>query len=130
MSQINYEQRDDIQVSRTMITFKEYYMKFIGTRDPQTTNGWGWFVDIELNSQPIKFIENNGMYKQSQNVSIPEIIKEYPSIRSMKSMKNLQHTSQIDEDDIKHRTNKICSTIIGHSVGIISLFICYFIIML
>lgn len=130
MSQINNKQRDDIQVSRSMMTFKEYYMKLIGTIDPQTTNGWGWFVDIELNSQPIKFIQNNGMYKQSQNVSIPEIIKEYPSIRSMKSMKNLQHTSQIDEDDIKHRTNNICSTIIGHSIGIIALFICYFIIML
>jgi len=132
MSQISYSEHQDIPLSLSMMTFKEYYMKFIGIRDPQLTNGWGWFVDIESNLEPIKYRQNNFRYKQSVNISMPETIKEYPSIRSMKSMKNLHDTSlmfQMDEDnDKKHRTNKTCSSIIGHSVGVIALFICFYII--
>ena len=133
MSQISYSQYQDIQLSSSMMTFKEYNMKFIGIKDPQLANGWGWFVDIESNLESIKHRQNNYFrYKPLVNVSMPETIKEYPSIRSMKSMKNLHDKSlmfQIDEDDDKkHRTNKKCSSIIGHSVGVIALFICCYII--
>lgn len=133
MSQINYGNYHDIQVSQSLMSFKEYCMKFIEIRDPQLTNGWGWFVDIELNSEPIKVVKNNYFtFKSTQNVSIHETIKEYPSIRSMKSMKNLHDTSlmfEMDEDDDKkHRTNKNIYTIIGHSVGVIALFVCCYVI--
>lgn len=126
MSQINYNEHQDIQLYPEMMTFKKYCNTTIV---PHLTNGWGWFVDIESNSEQIKHRQNNYF---TQNVSMLKTIKEYPSIRSMKSMKNLHDTSlmfQIDEDvDKKYRENNICSIMIGHIVGIISLFICFYII--
>jgi len=101
-------------------------MSFVGIRDPHLANGWGWFVDIELNSEPIRIQK---YHKASLNVSIPKTIQEYPSIRSMKSMKNLHDTSMIfemdDIDDSKHRTNSYIK-IISHTIGIIGVIVCYY----
>ena len=71
-------------------------------------NGWGWFVDVDLNTEPVRIVQNNITYKSSQNRSLLKTIQEYPSIRSMKSMKNLNDTSmmfEFDEYDNNHRTN-------------------------
>jgi len=106
---------NEMQISPSMMTFKEYYMQFICVNDSNLTNGWGWFVDIELNTEPIRIIQQN-RYK----MKIPTTIKEIPSIRSMKSMKNLHDASMIFDmdvdDNLKHRTNNnimICVNLIG-----------------
>ena len=116
----------EVVISPSMMTFREYYMSFIGIRDPHLANGWGWFVDIESNFEPIKVSKYQ---KPSKNVSILKTIKEYPSIRSMKSMKNLHDTSMIfemdDIDETKHRTNKYVN-IITHTLGLIGVIICYY----
>jgi hypothetical protein len=62
----------EVLTSPSMMTFREYYMSFIGIRDPHLANGWGWFVDIELNSEPIRVQRYK---KSSQFVSIPNTIE-------------------------------------------------------
>lgn len=105
--------------SLSMKTFKEYYL----------VNGWGWFVDIELNAEQI-MMKKKLYYKPPQCVTVPKTIKEYPSIRSMKSIKNLHEismTSEINDDnDKKHITNN--GNIIRHTLGLIAITICYFIV--
>ena len=132
MSQNFTSLQKEVSVSTSMLTFKDYHMRFIGIKDPHLANGWGWFVDIELNSEPIRMIEPSYHYTPSQYVTLPKTIKEYPSIRSMKSMKNLHDTSmlfEIDNDDVKHRTNN-CSYgyIITHTFELIVIIIYYFMI--
>lgn len=130
MSQSFNSIQKEVSMSPSMMTFKEYYMSFIGIKDPHLANGWGWFVDIELNSEPIRVIKPVYHYKPSKYVSVPKTIQEYSSIRSMKSMRNLHDTSMIfemDEDYIKHRTNSFSyGNIVTHTIGIIGLVICYF----
>lgn len=120
-----------VKMSPIKMTFRDYYLAFVELNEPYLANGWGWFVDIELDYEPIKNLPNNNRYKTSQNVSIPKTIQEYPSIRSMKSMRNLHDTSMMFEmDDVyddKHRTNKHFGSIITHSVGLITLIFVYFI---
>jgi len=101
------------------ISFKEYYL----------VNGWGWFVDIE-NSEPIKQKQHFYGYKQCQCVIVPKPIKEYPIIRSMKSIKNLHEISNKfdindDKDKKQDRTNNssYCN-IITHTIGLIGIVIC------
>lgn len=129
MSQNLHPIQKEVVTSPYMMTFKEYYMAFIGIRDPYLANGWGWFVDIEINSEPIKTTKYKyNRIKPSQYVSIPSTIKEYPSIRSMKSMTNLYDTSMIfdmDDDLEKHITNKL-PNICLHGFCIISLFTIYY----
>lgn len=132
MSQNFTSLQKEVLQSPSMMTFKDYYMRFNGIRDPHLANGWGWFVDIELNSEPIRMINPSYHYIPSQYVTLPKTIKEYPSIRSMKIMKNLQDTSmlfEIDDDDVKHRTNNFSyCNIITHTFGLIGIIIiCYFI---
>jgi len=103
MSKRLYNNRETF-TSQSIMTFKDYYMKFIGINDSNLSNGWGWFVDIELNSEPIRSIQNNN--KTRNNIAITK--KEYSSIRSMKSMNNLYDTSMMfdmDEFNEIHKTN-------------------------
>jgi hypothetical protein len=127
-----------LALSSTMMTFNEYFTKFVRT-DTNLANGWGWFVDIELNEEPTRVIHNrfnNSIFNKNKyrynihKISLPSTIKEYPSIRSMKSMTNLNDTSMIFEMDgdynKKHRTNNYvmaCTNIIG----IITLALCYYV---
>ena len=103
-------------------SLQEYYIKVVEIKDSYIGNGWGWFVDLDLKtiskSKPIKIIQN---YKSSQNT-----IKEYPSIRSMKSMTNLH---QMNNEMNNHKnfykySNFICINLIG----IITFTIIYYII--
>jgi len=111
----------------SIMPFREYYMSFVGIRVPYLENGWGWFVDIELNSEAIGIQKYK---KLSQYFLIPKTIQEYPSIRSMKSMNNLHDTSMIFEmnnvDNSKHRMNRFVSIVIDTLVGIIGVFLCYY----
>lgn len=128
---INYNSQE-IKMSPIKMTFRDYYLAFVELNEPYLANGWGWFVDIELNNEPIKNLPNNNSYiryKPSQNISVPKTIQEYPSIRSMKSMRNLHDTSmmfEMDDNDNKHRTNKYFGSIITHSVGLITLIVVYY----
>ena len=109
-------------------SLQEYYIKVVEIKDPYIGNGWGWFVDLDLTSfpksKPIKIIQN---YKSSQNT-----IKEYPSIRSMKSMTNLHQMNNEMKNQIylnNHKnlykySNFICINLIG----IITFTIIYYII--
>lgn len=81
MSQNFTSLQKEVSVSKSMMTFKDYHMRFIGIINPHLANGWGWFVDIELNSEPIRMIEPSYHYKSSQYVTLPRTIKEYHSIR-------------------------------------------------
>ena len=114
-------------------SFQEYYIKVVEIKESYIGNGWGWFVDLDLKSisksKPIKIIQN---YKSSQ-VHINSI-KEYPRIRSMKSMQNLHQmnnemNNQINNLRINHMnlykySNFICINLIG----IITFTIIYYII--
>ena len=84
-----------IELSQSIIgSFKNYFMKFTSKELYLTdTDSWGWFVDIDLYNNP--FRNSNGLLDKkyskifSKNVEILPTINELPSIRSMKSMKNL-----------------------------------------
>lgn len=99
------------------MTYKEYCMQIVETIaiDTSSTNDWGWFVDIELNPEPIKNTQNNSIYKPYQNVS-----NIYSTFRSIKKLQ--------DKYFINDRSNNVCFTIISNSIGVIVLFIGYFII--
>jgi len=121
----------EVSVSPSMMTFNEYYNSFVCIKESYLTKEWGCFVDIESNNEST--IKIHKYYaKPSRYVSIPKTIKEYPSIRSMKSFNNLNDTSMIfemEEDNSKHRTNNIIS-LIPHAFGLIGLVLCYFVIAL
>lgn len=120
--------QSEVQTNPSIKTFREYYMSFIVISDPYLENGWGWFVDVELNSEPIIIQQYK---KPSQYCSIPRTIQEYPSIRSMKSIQNLHDTSMIfemdDIDDSKHRTNRFVN-IVKNIVIIMIVILCYYLI--
>jgi len=119
--------RTEVQSSPSMMTtYKEYCMSFIDIKEEDLSNDWGWFVDIELDSEPIQIKRGP---KPSQYVSIMKTIPEYPSIHSMKSMLNLHDTSMIfkmdNVDNNKHKTNKGFS-VITHTIWLIVVIICYY----
>ena len=97
-------------------SLQEYYIKFTEIKDPYVGNEWGWFVDLDFKglhkSRPIQFIQK---YKSSSLTTI----KEYPSIRSMKSITNLyqmnnQMNNKIDNKiNVYKYTNFICINLIG-----------------
>ena len=89
------------------------------TREQYLANGWGWFVDIETGFEPL-------VQPPPQKVPVLKTINEYPSIRSMKSMKNLHDTSMMfkidDIDDSKHRTLNF----IKHAISLVGVALCYY----
>ena len=111
----------------TSLTFKEYYNYFIGVNQNQEINtntntnikgkciendcDWGWFIDLELNVNTNTNINNTNMikrFKSSKYISVPETIKEVPSIRSIKSINNLHDNFMIfemdNDDEYKNKT--------------------------
>ena len=118
-------------------SLQEYYIKVVEIKDPYIGNGWGWFVDLDLTSfpksKPIKIIQN---YKSSQ-IHL-NTIKEYPSIRSMKSMTNLhqmnnQMNNHMNNQMNNHMNNhknfyKYSNFICINLIGIITFAIIYYII--
>ena len=110
----------------SMTSFKEYFTTFVTLPNIQLSEGWGWFVDIESNTQcnyiPIPL---NNKYKQQpiKYVSIPPTINEIPRLRSFKSMRNLHDESMIfkmDEDLEKNHSYKHIGYVI-HSICILSI---------
>jgi hypothetical protein len=119
------------------MTFNEYFIKFVKS-DANLANGWGWFVDIELNEESSKILHNrfnNSIFNKNKyrynihKISLPSTIEEYPSIRSMKSMTNLNDTSMIfqniEDYNTKHITNNYIM-VYTNIIGIITLALCYY----
>jgi hypothetical protein len=86
-------------------------------REPQMENGWGWFVDVDIESS-ISFPVHKKIKKTKSchQVSIPK------TIRSMQSMRNLC------ELNTKKEEPHIITTYILHGFGFISFLFCYFIV--
>jgi|LakMenEpi03Aug12_release.lakeMendotaPanAssembly.Ray.scaffolds.fasta_scaffold1821472_2 hypothetical protein len=112
MSQINQK------FKTSSMTLREYYIKI---KEPYFSNEWGWFVDTELISRPTRVINRQ---------SVLQPIKEYPSIRSMKSIQNLH---DLEENNIYNNkkqnyysfTNLIYTNLIGMITFAIVCFIIY-----
>ena len=110
-------------------TLREYYIKFIEIKDPCIGNGWGWFVDLDLQkstpiqkSRPIQIIQNYKSY-----------INEYPRIRSTKSITNLYQMNNKNNNKINNKINnkmnlyKYTNFICINLIGIIMFTIIYYI---
>jgi hypothetical protein len=132
MSQSNYTEQKEVSISQSMMTFKDYYISFISSKEHSLTNDWGWFVDIEKNSETIKnkyYFKSK--FKSSRFIAVPQTIKEHGSIRSMKSMDNLQEPElifEMEEEEYKHRTNKVkfSKCIYCNLIGILTIGIIYY----
>jgi hypothetical protein len=112
-------------------SLQEYYIKFTEIKEHYAGNEWGWFVDLDFKgvqkSRPIQIIQN---YKASTLTTI----KEYPSIRSIKSITNLHQMNNKINNKINYKvdnkinfykyTNFICINLIG----IITFIMIYYII--
>ena len=118
--------------------FKEYCLSFIYTQNYELDNGWGWFVDTEL--QIIDDTHNcNRFIRPSKYASIPETIMEHSSIRrSMKSLKNIQETydakcSGSNNFELNNNlcmfNNEITNMICANTIGILSCAIIYYIVL-
>lgn len=97
---------NSIEISPSMVTFREYCKSFVDFRENDLENGWGWFVDMELNFESARINQYKNKYTRiSKCLHTPQTIKEYSSIRSRNSMSNLHDTSmifQMDTDDDKN----------------------------
>jgi hypothetical protein len=125
-----------LTVSPSKMTFNDYYMKFIGKNEANLANGWGWFVDIELNSEPVREIQNRSN-KYGLFTSLPT--KTNPGIQSKKSVRNLQDISmmfEMDQDNKegKNDHNKNSKTdnynynqLFTNCMGVLAVAICYYI---
>lgn len=76
-----------------IMSIKDYFMSYI-SNDIERTDSWGWFVDIDTtipfnNCAGLK-LKNKYPKIFSKDLTVLSTINEFPSIRSMKSMKNLQ----------------------------------------
>jgi len=114
--------------SSSVMSFKDYYIKSINLKNINFSDDWGWFIDIESN-----YPDTNKLFskyrKETQNIiNIPQTINELPSIRSLKSMRNLYDDLiilKIDEDLVKYNKYKRINYII-HSVCILGIIgVCY-----
>lgn len=122
-----------------LIKMEEYFTTIISIKDPILETGWGWFVDIDIESheQPKNVLKLSNTYqntKKQKQISL-QTIKECHSIRSMKSLHNLQDISEesyvfYGNNNIndKINTTSICYSIIIHIIGFTTLIFCYLII--
>jgi hypothetical protein len=101
---------------------KKILMKF---GDHQEKDGWGWFVDLELNYNNNIF--NKNKYNTSKQFSILETIREYPSIRSTKSINNF-HDKSVFEMEKKTKTNRNSFIYIRVITSLIIIFLVYILI--
>ena len=111
MSKDNLNKYIMVSISPFLMQFNNYYTRFIKTTDTNLSNDWGWFVDIELNSEPTKIVKNKNKYnKYKYKISVQPTIKEYSSIRSMKSIKNLHDTYNTFDVDENYNGNSNTNT--------------------
>jgi hypothetical protein len=87
--------------SLSMMTIKDYFITYTNLSSMQFSEGWGWFIDIESSQQGNFPLTNKYPRQIIKHVSIPPTINEVPSIRSFKSMRNLQEESMIFKMDEK-----------------------------
>jgi hypothetical protein len=116
-------ENNQITMSSTLLTIKEYFTTFSSLSNVQFSETWGWFVDIESNQVNFPIKSNKYPRYTSKHVYIPPTINEVPSIRSFKSMRNLHDHSMIfkmDEDFDKYHIYRNTGCLI-HSICIIGL---------
>ena len=109
--------------SSSIRTLKEYYTTFLQINEPylENCNDWGWFIDLDSTTsvKPKQVIKKN--YK-----SLLKPIKEYPSIRSMKSIPNLQEMDK-NKNNFYKVSNVICVNLICiNLIGIIMITMVYY----
>lgn len=105
----------------SMMTFQDYFTKYINISNIHLAEGWGWFVDIDINYQNNTHEYNKYYIQQSNYNCILPIINENRiyNIRSFKSMKNLKDQSthfEFDKID-RHKYVSYCV----HSICILGL---------
>ena len=104
----NSNTTNKMELSPYMLSFNDYYMKIIGINDNNLTNSWGWFIDIELNSEPKqKSISKYNCYNPLKLYAMDKS----ESMRSMRSMNNLHDTSMIFEMEEETTTNRNISNL-------------------
>lgn len=86
MSQKINDNLYDLRRFQSIISKK--ILKKFGIDYSTSGNGWGWFVDPELDYNN-KF--NKNKYATLKHISIPNTIQEYPRIRSIKSINNFHN---------------------------------------
>ena len=103
-----------ICISRYSMSFKNYNLCFKKDKDKETNLSndieWGWFVDTDVNSEPIPINKARNNF----HLPIPPTIYEYDyeyKNSSIKSMKNLHDNSMIfqmdnNEDNYCYEENK------------------------
>jgi hypothetical protein len=113
--------------SSSIMTLKEYYMTFLQINEPylENCNDWGWFIDLDLDSitsvKPKQVIK-----KKYKSLLTPINEKEYPRIRSMKSIANLQEMNKKTNYFYKV-SNVICINLICiNLIGIIMVTMVYY----
>ena len=92
----NFGINGGIELSQSMlVSLKDYFMSFASNEKKiSDADSWGWFVDIDINNGPSK--NGNGLLDKkyskifSKDLTVLSTINELPSIRYIKSMKNLQ----------------------------------------
>lgn len=111
--------------SLSLMSFKEYYMYFINLDIFNTDNEWGWFVDIESNYDNNKLLLYN-YHKPSKYIKKYSKIKECSSIRSMKSMKNLQEKLILIKNEEDYRFSQKLLILNTFTMVLIGCFYYYF----
>lgn len=123
MSQKINDNLYDLRRFQSIIS-KKIFKKF-GFNKSISKDEWGWFVDPELN---YNFNKNKYSKNSPKYVSIPETIKEYPKIRSMKSINNFHEL--IFEPDKKSSSNvRSSQTNYANIVGVVTLISLVYILM-
>jgi hypothetical protein len=92
----NFSINGGIELSQSMLlSLKDYFMSFASNEKKiSDADSWGWFVDIDINNGPSKngncLLDKKYSKIFSKDLTVLSTINELPSIRSLKSMKNLQ----------------------------------------
>jgi hypothetical protein len=101
MSNNNNNQLDELRRYSIMLS-KRIFMKF-GINTSDSKEEWGWFIDPELNYHMFNKNKYAKNVYTTKHVSIPETIKEYPSIRSRQSITNLNDFENNKNSDCKNK---------------------------
>lgn len=106
-----YQKKKINSLSMMSLSFKEY-IKIISSKEKILENGWGFIVDVDLLYEHAK-----NKYMPVNYLPVTSSIKEYPSIRSMKSMHNLM----IEEEPINKYNYKMNNLFVFISINIIGI---------
>ncbi len=113
------------QFSNSIMSFKDYISSFVMLKDSKLTDGWGWFIDIEVynNKLPLQLTKYHKYGKKmKQYIDYPPTIKEIPSTKSFTNLNELSMTDEEYERNLINEEISLCINVIG-LLGV--LVICY-----